>query len=137
MIKKLKFRGINGRIKKFDEYISKIESLVGNIKNVVIEATIEKIKIFEYENTILVLMKVNDGSDNITTLLIGNRDNNFKNIVKMLDVNNLYLIRGNVYINYAEIFKENLNLLNINISDKEFDLKKVLCISDIEVRVNN
>lgn len=126
MTKKVKIKEINNKVKNFDGYITKIESIAGKIKDVVIEATIKKLKIYEKEDIILVLMNIEDETDNITALLMNERDLEFKMLVKKLEVNNKYRIRGNVLMDNEEISQEYFSL-----AQEELNEDKLLFITSI------
>lgn len=127
MTKKVKIEEINNKVENFDGYITKIESIAGKIKNVVIEAIVKELKIYEKEDIIFCLMNIEDGTDNITALLMNERDLEFKMLVKKLEVNKKYRIRGNVLMNNEEISQEYFSL-----AQEELNEDKLLFITSIE-----
>lgn len=93
-------------VRDFD-YISKIGDIVSKAKNVVFEVEISKYKVFEYKDYVLLILKLKDDTGYISSWLISNHDDNFKNILKMIDKKNArYYIKGDVSI--------------IDIEDKDF-----------------
>ena len=52
----------------------------------------------EIADEIIVGLKLKDNSGVITALLVGNNDNEFKNIIQKLVINEVYLIKGSTII---------------------------------------
>ncbi len=126
---KLKYRKINLKIEDFDGYITKIESIIGPIKNIIVEVEVKKIKVYEYKDSISLLCNIEDNTGSMTAFLIGSRDD-MKEIVNLLKENNRYLICGGVSIPDFEDLDEVSELYG-NL-DKEFNLEKILFVKAIE-----
>ena len=126
---KLKYRKINLKLENFDGYITKIESIIGPIKNITVEVEVKKNKVYEYKDSISLFCNIEDNTGSMTAFLIGSRDD-MKEIVNVLKENNRYLICGNASIPDMEDIDEVSGLYG-NL-DKEFDLKKILFVKAIE-----
>ena len=126
---KLKYRKINLKLENFDGYVTKIESIIGTIKNITVEVEIKKIKVYEYKDSISLFCNIEDNTGSMAAFLIGSRGD-MKEIVSILKENNRYLIYGNVSIPNMEDLKE-ISTSYDNL-DKEFDLKKILFVKAIE-----
>ena len=126
---KLKYRKINLKLEDFDGYITKIESIIGPIKNITLEVEVKKNKVYEYKDSISLFCNIEDNTGSMTAFLIGSRDD-MKEIVNVLKENNRYLICGNASIPDMEDIDEVSGLYG-NL-DKEFDLKKILFVKAIE-----
>lgn len=79
-----------------DDYISKIGHIVDKVTNVNFEVMFDDIKIFELENEIIVLMSMRDGTGNMSAVLLGAKDLETKNTIKNINLNDKYLITGNI-----------------------------------------
>lgn len=79
-----------------DSYISKIGHIVDKVTNVNFEVMFDDIKIFELENEIIVLMSMRDGTGNMSAVLLGAKDLETKNTIKNINLNDKYLITGNI-----------------------------------------
>lgn len=101
-MKKIKYKKIQTEISN-DTYISKLASIVEKVKNVTFKVVLEDIKVYEFEDTMLVIMLIKDATDAISALMIGNRDEATKNIVKKLNQGEKYLIKGDISVDAALI----------------------------------
>ncbi len=79
-----------------DNYVSKISHIVGKVHNVSFEVFFDDIKIFELENSMIVLMSMRDGTGNMSAVLLGAKDLETKNTIKNINLNDKYLITGNI-----------------------------------------
>ncbi len=125
---KLKNKKISLKLENFDGYITKIESIIGNIKNITVEVEVKKIKVYEYKDSISLFCNIEDNTDRMTAFLIGNRDD-MKEVVNIIKPNNKYLMNGIASIpdeTDIDEIRESFCL------DKEFNLKKVLFVKAIE-----
>ena len=111
-------------------YISNIGDLYGNVKDVTLKAKLTTIRVFEFTDTIMCILNLDDGTGKISAFLINDKDDDFKNLVKSLTVDNTYLARGNITDidkDYINDFKKetNTNLEDYLISDKIFLIKAI------------
>lgn len=129
-------RQVETTVKDYN-YISKIESIVGRVKNVVFEVEISKYKVFEYKNYALLILKLKDDTDSISAWLMANRDKSFADILKMIEKDNAkYLIKGDVFIVDIED-EEFIDIMNEirgkgMVIEEDFINRKTLAIKAIE-----
>ena len=97
MINKLKLNKINTKIDNFDGYITNIGDIFGKLKNITIKGTLTDIKKMEFDNYIFVFITVNDDNNKIVCLLAGIRED-MKSLLKDVNINDSYLLQGNVSI---------------------------------------
>ena len=132
MSKDIKFKKMDNIVNQ--DYISKINDIAGKkVKNVTIEANLIDFKIFELEETIIVVLKFEDSSGRIDALLVGNRDQEDKKIINSLIKHNHYRIRGTV-ITLTEEYLEELNPLFESTNPLKDYIKedKLLCINALQ-----
>ena len=111
-------------------YISNIGDIYGNVKDVTLRAKLITIRVFEFTDTIMCILNLDDGTGKISAFLINDKDDDFKNLVKSLTVDNTYLARGNITDideDYISDFKKetNANLEDYLISGKVFLIKAI------------
>ena len=119
-------------------YISNIGDIYGNVKDVTLRAKLITIRVFEFADTIMCILNLDDGTGKISAFLINDKDDSFKNLVKSLTVDNTYLARGNitdiVLLHISDIDKDyindfkketNANLEDYLISGKVFLIKAI------------
>ena len=111
-------------------YISNIGDIYGNVKDVTLRAKLITIRVFEFADTIMCILNFDDGTGKISAFLINDKDDDFKNLVKSLTVDNTYLARGNITDidkDYINDFKKetNANLEDYLISGKVFLIKAI------------
>lgn len=110
----MKLKSIETKIDS-NEYISNIDDIVDEIKNITIKARIKGIKRLEFKHGIIVALTIEDNSGAIPAIMIGNRDEDFKNIIKGLEIGKVYLFQGNTMIlsdpndNELDIIKNKLS----------------------------
>lgn len=113
-----------------DVYITKIGHIVGKVKNVVLEVSMQDFKVFEFEDTMVVIMNVSDDTGEIMVFLIGNRDNSTKAVIKKIVKDTKYKMRGNVVVmdeEMVEIYQE-----MVRVSHEELLGQKVLFLLAFE-----
>ena len=93
----MKLKSIETKIDS-NEYISNIDDIVDEIKNITIKARIIGIKRLEFKKGIIVTLIIEDNSGSIPAIMIGNREEEFKNIIKSLEIGQVYLFQGNTMI---------------------------------------
>ena len=111
-------------------YISNIGDIYGNVKDVTLRAKLITIRVFEFTDTIMCILNFDDGTGKISAFLLNDKDDDFKNLVKSLTVDNTYLARGNITDidkDYINDFKKetNANLEDYLISGKVFLIKAI------------
>ncbi len=108
MTKKINFRKIETMIPE-DIFISNIAHLIGNVKNVTLEVRFDSINSFEVDDTMFVLLEMHDAACNkIKGLMVGARDNDFKALVKSINIENKYRVSGNVSLLDKGLYDEEL-----------------------------
>lgn len=110
--------------------LSKINNVIGNVKNVVFEVFFDDIKIYELDNVIFSILSARDGTGNISVLLVGSRDEETQNLIKSITSKDKYLIKGNISTNIDLVYKE-LNELTENTIDKKILKNKILFVKII------
>lgn len=126
MTNKLKLNKINTKIDNFDGYITNIDDIFGKLKNITIKGTITNIKKLEFDKYIFAFVTIKDDKKEIVCLLAGIRDD-MKSLLKDMNVNDNYLLQGNMSILNEE--KDDLNGLPI----KEYIIdNKLFCVKALE-----
>jgi len=99
MTKKIGIRKIETNI-PYDSFISSINEIAGAVKGVTLDVYFTSKKIYELEDTMLVVFDMYDSTGKMKALLVGNRDKDFTSLVDSIkiDVNVRYRISGNVSI---------------------------------------
>ncbi len=125
----------NIRYKKIDttpitSSLSKINNVIGNVKNVVFEVFFDDIKIYELDDVIFSILSARDGTGNISVLLVGSRDEETQNLIKSITLKDKYLIKGNISTDIDLVYKE-LNELTENKIDKKILKNKILFVKAI------
>ncbi len=110
--------------------LSKINNVIGNVKNVVFEVFFDDIKIYELDDVIFSILSARDGTGNISVLLVGNRDEENQNFIKSITLKDKYLIKGNLSTDIDLVYKE-LNELTENKIDKKILKNKILFVKII------
>ena len=110
--------------------LSKINSVIGNVKNVSFEVFFDDIKIYELDNVIFSILSARDGTGNISVLIVGNRDEETQELIKSITTKDKYRIKGNTTIDIDLVYKE-LNELTENKVDKNILKNKILLVKTI------
>lgn len=110
--------------------LSKINNVIGNVKNVAFEVFFDDIKIYELDDVIFSILSARDGTGNISVLIVGNRDEETQNIIKSITLKDKYLIKGNLSTDIDLVYKE-LNELTENKIDKKILKNKILFVKII------
>ena len=126
MINKLKLNKIDTKIDNFDGYITNIGDIFGKLKNITIKGKITSIKRMEFDNYIFAFVTIKDDNNKIICLIAGIRDN-MKTLLKEINVNDNYLLQGNVSI----LNEENNDLNDFPIKEYIND-NKLFCVKAIE-----
>ena len=126
MINKLKLNKINTKIDNFDGYITNIGDICGKLKNITIKGIITNIKKLEFDNYIFAFITIKDDNNEMVCLLAGIRDD-MKPLLKDMNVNDNYLLQGNVSI----LDEENADLNDFPIKEYIKD-NKLFCVKAIE-----
>ncbi len=125
----MKLKSIETKIDS-NEYISNIDDIVDEIKNITIKARIKGIKRLEFKQGIIVALNIEDNSGTIPAIMIGNREEEFKNIIKSLEIGQVYLFQGNTMIlsdpndNELDIIKNKLSNI-IKVGDMFLAVKAI------------
>lgn len=96
MTKKITYKKIKTSIPE-DAFISNIGGLIGNVRNVILEVRFDSISLVEIDNTMFALIDMSDADGNeIKGLMIGSRDDDFKDLVKSINISSKYRVRGSI-----------------------------------------
>lgn len=128
-MKNILLKKVNNNVNK--NYISKISNIIDNIRNVSFEVFFDNIKVFELDNMIISIMSMRDGSGNMSALIISNRDNDTKEIIKSLNLRDKFAISGSVSFDINHTYNM-LNELTNNKIKKELLKDKILYVNSIE-----
>lgn len=79
-------------------FISRVEGIIGNVKNCVFEGVFTGMHVYELEKGILALFDFYDSTGSISVLIVGNRDEDFKSFLESLIMRHTYRIQGNVHL---------------------------------------
>lgn len=131
---KVKYKSVKTEVPD-DTYISKIESVIGKVKNVTFEVSLEDMKIYELEDVMFVIMNIKDNTGVMSALIVSNNDNETKEVINTIS-NNLkskYLISGMTATN-VDFMREQLNELteNNDIFKKDMFKDKMLLVRAIQ-----
>lgn len=119
MIKKINFKKIETKV-PYDTFISKIDGLVGQVKNVTLDVNvISKKKIYELDDAMFVLLNIFDNTGEMPALLVGHRDSDFQHLIQDIRIGLKYRIVGNVSM-IDDSFDESLPFLDEISGDKVF-----------------
>ncbi len=95
MTRKINFRKILTTI-PYDSFVSQIHGLVGRTKNVTLDVNIASKRICELEDTMFVFLDILDNTGNMSAVLVGNRNVDFRTLVQDIKLGLKYRIAGNV-----------------------------------------
>nr|MBP3259274.1 hypothetical protein [Bacilli bacterium] len=100
-----------------DAFVSHIEGIIGNVKNVIFEGSFSNMHVYELEKGMIALFDFTDKTGTIPALMFGSRNKNFKDFLESIIMTHTYKVQGNVRL--VEEADEQLpfskNLLNKNI----------------------
>lgn len=120
MVKKIKLKKIENVVDS-DGYVSNIEDIIGEVKNITLKVTIIDIFKLELEDGIIVVTRLKDNSGIISAILVVDRESDYKEFINNISANNMYIVKGNSVIlreptdNDLDIIKEKLKgIININ-----------------------
>lgn len=98
------------------EYITKIESIAGKLKNITLKGEVTRKRVFELENMLFLFLTLQDDTGSIEAILYGERTQKTLAAAYEIEEENWYHFRGNV-MKIKETFLEDLNHI---CSEKEF-----------------
>ena len=93
--RKINFRKILTTI-PYDSFVSQIHGLVGRTKNVTLDVNIASKRIYELEDTMFVFLDILDNTGNMSAVLVGNRNVDFRTLVQNIKLGLKYRIAGNI-----------------------------------------
>lgn len=94
-MKNIELKEIKTNIPK-DAFLSRIEGIIGNVKNVAFEGTFSNMHVYELQKGIIALFDFSDKTGTIPALIVGNRNKKFKDFLENLIMKHTYKVRGNV-----------------------------------------
>ena len=111
-----------------DTRISKIDNAVNNDKNVTIEVIIDDKNIYEFEDTILMILSIRDDTENISALVVGNNTIETENLFKSIRLQEKYRINGNITTDIDFVYEGLLELVKDDKKIKKEMLKNKLLL---------
>lgn len=128
MIKsKVKYKNIKTDIPS-NTRISKIENAVNKDKNVTFEVIIDDKNIYEFEDTILMILSIRDDTENISALVVGNNTIETENLFKSIRLQEKYRINGNITTDIDFVYEGLLELVKDDKKIKKEMLKNKLLL---------
>ncbi len=133
MIKsKVKYKNIKTDIPS-NTRISKIENAVNKDKNVTFEVIIDDKNIYEFEDTIFMILSIRDDTENISALVVGNSTVETENLFKSIHLQEKYKINGNIATDIDFVYEGLLELVKGDKKIKKEMLKdKILLVRAIQ-----
>ncbi len=111
-----------------DTRISKIENAVNKDKNVTFEVIIDDKNIYEFEDTILMILSIRDDTENISALVVGNNTIETENLFKSIRLQEKYRINGNITTDIDFVYEGLLELVKDDKKIKKEMLKNKLLL---------
>ena len=111
-----------------DTRISKIENAVNKEKNVTFEVIIDDKNIYEFEDTILMILSIRDDTENISALVVGNNTIETENLFKSIRLQEKYRINGNITTDIDFVYEGLLELVKDDKKIKKEMLKNKLLL---------
>ncbi len=128
MIKsKVKYKNIKTDIPS-NTRISKIENVVDKDKNVTFEVIIDNRNIYEFEDTIFMILSIRDDTENISALVVGNNTIETGNLFKSIRLQEKYRINGNITTDIDFVYEGLLELVKDDKKIKKEMLKNKLLL---------
>lgn len=128
MIKsKVKYKNIKTDIPS-NTRISKIENVVDKDKNVTFEVIIDNRNIYEFEDTIFMILSIRDDTENISALVVGNNTIETENLFKSIRLQEKYRINGNITTDIDFVYEGLLELVKDDKKIKKEMLKNKLLL---------
>ncbi len=128
MIKsKVKYKNIKTDIPS-NTRISKIENVVDKDKNVTFEVIIDNRNIYEFEDTIFMILSIRDDTENISALVVGNNTIETENLFKSIHLQEKYRINGNITTDIDFVYEGLLELVKDDKKIKKEMLKNKLLL---------
>lgn len=116
-----------------DTRISKIENAVNKDKNVTFEVIIDNRNIYEFEDTIFMILNIRDDTENISALIVGNNTIETENLFKSIRLQEKYRINGNITTDIDFVYEGLLELVEDDKKIKKEMLKdKLLFVRAIQ-----
>ena len=133
MIKsKVKYKNVKTDIPS-NTRISKIENAVNKDKNVTFEVIIDDKNIYEFEDTIFMILNIRDDTENISALVVGNNTIETENLFKSIRLQEKYRINGNITTDIDFVYEGLLELVEDDKKIKKEMLKdKLLFVRAIQ-----
>lgn len=97
-----------------DAFVSRIEGIIGDVKNVVFEGSFRNMRVYESEKGMIALFDFNDKTGTIPALMFGSRNKSFKDFLESVIATHPYKVQGNVRLvnEVDECLPFSKNLLN-------------------------
>jgi len=111
-----------------DTRISKIENAVNKDKNVTFEVIIDNRNIYEFEDTIFMILSIRDDTENISALVVGNNTIETENLFKSIRLQEKYRINGNITTDIDFVYEGLLELVKDDKKIKKEMLKNKLLL---------
>lgn len=124
---KVKYKNVKADIPS-NTRISKIENVVDKDKNVTFEVIIDNRNIYEFEDTIFMILSIRDDTENISALVVGNNTIETGNLFKSIRLQEKYRINGNITTDIDFVYEGLLELVKDDKKIKKEMLKNKLLL---------
>lgn len=129
---KIKYKNVKTDIPS-NTRILKIENAVDKDRNVTFEVIIDDKNIYEFEDTIFMILNIRDDTENISALVVGNNTIETENLFKSIHLQEKYRINGNITTDIDFVYEGLLELVEDDKKIKKEMLKdKLLFVRAIQ-----
>ncbi len=124
---KVKYKNVKTDIPS-NTRILKIENAVDKDRNVTFEVIIDDKNIYEFEDTIFMILNIRDDTENISALVVGNNTIETENLFKSIHLQEKYRINGNITTDIDFVYEGLLELVEDDKKIKKEMLKNKLLL---------
>ena len=129
---KVKYKNVKTDIPS-NTRILKIENAVDKDRNVTFEVIVDDKNIYEFEDTIFMILNIRDDTENISALVVGNNTIETENLFKSIRLQEKYRINGNITTDIDFVYEGLLELVEDDKKIKKEMLKdKLLFVRAIQ-----
>ncbi len=129
---KVKYKNVKTDIPS-NTRILKIENAVDKDRNVTFEVIVDDKNIYEFEDTIFMILNIRDDTENISALVVGNNTIETENLFKSIHLQEKYRINGNITTDIDFVYEGLLELVEDDKKIKKEMLKdKLLFVRAIQ-----
>ena len=124
---KVKYKNVKTDIPS-NTRILKIENAVDKDRNVTFEVIVDDKNIYEFEDTIFMILNIRDDTENISALVVGNNTIETENLFKSIRLQEKYRINGNITTDIDFVYEGLLELVKDDKKIKKEMLKNKLLL---------